>query len=443
MEIVKQMISRALLAATAALAAIAAIIAADFTAPAPAQAQSEGAMLETTGAEQISGRIVARRLSTDRIEFGWQPSGSDERILPRARYFPRPADATVDRWLSSSPVELEGVAIGQINARLRAGGRIEFAFTPTDGERILPPSRYFPHNATIDRWLRSTEITIGPPNSEPEQPSPTDPNAFLAVSAGHSHSCALRASGAIVCWGNNFKGYDRVDQSVAPAGSYSTVSAGSFLSCAIRSDSGAIECWGDNSSGKTNAPTGRYTAISAVNHTCAIREGSGAIVCWGYNASGQTNAPTGRYTAISAGSSHTCAIRESGAIECWGNNYVGQAAPPAGSYSAIAAGGKHSCAIRSDSGAIECWGYNASGQAAPPAGSYSAIAAGRDHSCAIRSDSGAIECWGNNHVGQAAPPAGSFTAVSAGTVHSCAIRESGAIECWGSNSIGQTDAPPK
>ena len=173
MEIAKQMINRALLvafAALAALAALAAIIATDF--PAPVSAQSEGAMLETTGEEQISGRIVARRLSTERIEFGWQPSGSEERILPRARYFPRAAAATVDRWLSSSPVEVEGVAIGRINARLRAGGRIEFAFTPTDGERILPPSRYFPHNATVDRWLRSTEITIPPPGSagRPDRP---------------------------------------------------------------------------------------------------------------------------------------------------------------------------------------------------------------------------------------------------------------------------------
>ena len=53
-----------------------------------------------------------------------------------------------------------GVEVGRINARLRADGRIEFAFTPTDGERILPPSRYFPVSPTVDRWLRSTEIDL-------------------------------------------------------------------------------------------------------------------------------------------------------------------------------------------------------------------------------------------------------------------------------------------
>ena len=51
----------------------------------------------------------------------------------------------------STPVEVDGKEIGRINARLRADGRIEFAFTPTDGERILPPSRYLPESPTVDR----------------------------------------------------------------------------------------------------------------------------------------------------------------------------------------------------------------------------------------------------------------------------------------------------
>ena len=110
-------------------------------------------------ANAAAGRIVARRLSDGRTEFGWLPAGIEERVLPRSRYFP--VDAQVDRWLNSTPVEVDGVALGRINARLRADGRIEFAFTPTSGARILPPSRYFPLGATVDRWLRSTEIDVG------------------------------------------------------------------------------------------------------------------------------------------------------------------------------------------------------------------------------------------------------------------------------------------
>ena len=141
------------IAALTALAAIVASIATDLTPPASAQSEDER-----------TGRIVARRLDDGRVEFGWQPSGGAQ-VLPRQRYFP--ADATADRWLRSSPVEVDGAAIGRINARQLSDGRIEFGFTPTDGRRIAPPQRYFPADARVGRWLRSTEITIRPPGQLP------------------------------------------------------------------------------------------------------------------------------------------------------------------------------------------------------------------------------------------------------------------------------------
>ena len=170
----------AAIAALTALAAVAAIIAADLTPPAAAQSDDE-----------TTGRIVARRLDDGRVEFGWQPSGG-ARVLPRQRYFP--ADATVDRWLRSSPVEVGGAAIGRINARLRSNGRIEFAFTPTDGERIEPRARYFPPDAEVDEWWRSTEITIDMPEDE----SPVV-SAGPSLNAGDQHTCTIRESGEIEC----------------------------------------------------------------------------------------------------------------------------------------------------------------------------------------------------------------------------------------------------
>ena len=124
---------------------------------APAEAQSGDG-------EGVSGRIVAQRLADGRTEFGWEPTGG-ERVLPRLRYFP--VNVNDHGWRSSSPIEVGGAEIGRINARLSEDGRIEFAFTPTDGEQILPPARYFPHNATPRRWLRSTEIVLqGPTRAE-------------------------------------------------------------------------------------------------------------------------------------------------------------------------------------------------------------------------------------------------------------------------------------
>ena len=142
-----------------AVAALVAIIAADFT---TAQAQSND--------ETISGRIVAQRLADGRTEFGWHPTDATSRVLPSGRFFP--ADVDHRRWLRSGPVEVDGEEIGRINARLHSDGRIEFAFTPTGGQRILPPARFFPTDAAIGRWLHSTQIEMPIPQAGPDDNGP-------------------------------------------------------------------------------------------------------------------------------------------------------------------------------------------------------------------------------------------------------------------------------
>ena len=407
---------------------LAAIIAADFP---TAQAQNE---------DEATGRIVARRLDDGRVEFGWQPTGG-VRVLPRQRYFP--ADITHNRWLRSSPVEVDGAEIGRINARLLSNGRIEFAFTPTDGERITPQARYFPTNAHVGRWLRSTEITISPPAT-----------GYIAISAGGSHTCGLRTSGELACWGDNEYG-----QTNAPEGSYTAVgvAVNSPISCGLR-ETGAIECWGDTAAFEDDLPTGSYIAISAgFFHVCGLRE-NGELDC-----THGRDTPAGPFIAVSIGgttASHACAIRESGELACWGANeqrqyqwneetqtvesrsvHVGQATPPPGTFTAVSAGSSHTCAIRT-SGQLACWGANDHEQSNAPEGSYTAVSAGNSHSCAIR-DTGEIECWGGDNLNwQRNAPEGSYIAVSAAGSHTCAIRESGDLACWGSNRQGQATPPP-
>ena len=464
----------AAIAALTALAAIAAIIAADFTVPISAQSG------DTTG------RIVARLLDDGRVEFGWQPSGG-ERVLPTQRYFP----ATIDhnRWLRSSPVEVDGAAIGRINARQAEDGRIEFAFTPTDGQRIAPPQRYFPTSARVDRWLRSTEITI--PASDGERATSDDgeratsDDGERATSSDEEHATSSDGEQASSSDGEQASSSDEehatstdgeqasssdeehaasadgeqatnVDDERATSsdgehaissnderatstdGAFTTVSAGGEHSCGLR-ESGAIECWGNNNFGQSDAPEGDFTAVSAGrSHSCALRS-TGAIECWGNNNFGQSDAPEGDFTAVSAGDSHTCGLLESGAIECWGYNKRGQSDAPEGDFTAVSAGGYHSCGLR-ESGAIECWGQNGWGQTDAPAGSYSAVSAGGWHTCGLL-ESGEIECWGENEEGQSDDLPGNYTAVSAGFFHTCILREGGVIECWGQNGWGQTDAP--
>ena len=429
----------------AALAVLAAaIVAAAVTLDLPsAAAQSD---------DEQAGRIVARRLADGRTEFGWQHTGG-ARVLPTARYFPAdaqvPEGEQVGRWLNSSPVVIDGEAIGQINARLHADGRIEFAFTPTDRERILTDARYFPAAPRPNRWLRSTEITIGPLVR------------YVAIAAGWMHTCAIRDTGEVECWGLN----DR-SQTNAPEGSFIAVSAGWDQTCAIAetfettvssaSAAGELECWGLNDRVLLDPPAGSFTAVatgSSARHfgqACAIRD-TGAIACWGGNRH-HRNAPAGSFTAVAVNQVRPCAIRVgSGAIECWN---TGTGSAPTGSFTAVATVAIYTCAIRESDSAIECWGTTR--DINPPAGSFSALAVGRSHGCAIRTSDSAIECWGSNstpppgkswgsgeavHAGQADAPTGRFTAVAAGMDHTCAIRESGAIACWGRNDEGQTDVP--
>ena len=271
---------------------------------------------------------------------------------------------------------------------------------------------------------------------------------FTAVSVGHGHSCAIRADQTIACWGDNFFG-----ESDVPDGRFTAVSAGSDRTCAIRADRTAV-CWGDN--GEADVPDGRFTAISAGdNHTCAIRVDQTAV-CWGSNVGlattpfvypypilgppdGRTDAPGGEFTAISAGYRHTCGITADSTAVCWGVGGAGLLSAPGGEFTAISTGSGHSCAIRADRTAV-CWGANVWGQTDAPGGEFTAISAGRDYTCAIRADRTAV-CWGDYNLGQADAPGGEFTAVSAGVYHSCAISTVRGTVCWGVPFWGQADAP--
>ena len=400
----------------------------------PAQAQSE---------DERTGRIVARTMKNRSTEFGWQPTGG-ERILPDSRRLsPTPP---IGRWYSSSPVIVGGTEIGRINARRVSAGVIEFGFTPTGGKRILPrPNRFSFITATTGRWYRSGEITIEENDDGADQPPLRTTQDPTTISAGYHHTCALRESGAIECWGANNYG-----QTDAPAGSFRAVSAGGWHSCGLRTN-GEIECWGANGYGQRESRRRSYSAVSTGGwHTCGLRS-TGAIECWGANDYGQTDAPQGSYSAVSAGTTHTCGLNTTGEIKCWGGSRkqpsyedadYGQTNAPSGSFRAVSAGGYHTCGLR-ESGAIECWGDNSSGQTDARRGSYTAVSAGNEYTCGLDTTIGVISCWGQNNYGQAVfrTRTGRFTAVSAGGAHTCGLRTDREIECWGFNNSGQATSP--
>ena len=269
---------------------------------------------------------------------------------------------------------------------------------------------------------------------------------FVSVSAGSAtHTCGLKADGTVGCWGGNGNG-----QSSPPAGQFLSVSAGEYHSCGLRTD-GSVACWGNSANGRLGTEAeraGPFVSVSAGQYqTCAVRTNGNAF-CWGAigEDDGQATAPAGTFLSVSAAYNHSCGLKSDGSIACWGRNTFGQSTVPAGSYLSVAAGGFHSCGLKSD-GSIACWGGNFDGQLGTEeqrAGPYQSVSAGFVSTCGLRADGSAV-CWGYNDDGQTTVPETlgmlGFGQIAAGNAHACELKRDGTIACWGNNDQGQATAP--
>ena len=134
-----------------------------------------------------------------------------------------------------------------------------------------------------------------------------------AVAAGFLHTCALRRTGTITCWGNNEDGQlgngqsgsgerSSVPVEVLGINDATAIAAGYDHSCALL-QTGTITCWGNNEDGQLgNGQSGEDTISSVPVEVLGINDA----------------------TAIAAGGRHSCALRRTGTITCWGNNFTGQ-----------------------------------------------------------------------------------------------------------------------
>lgn len=162
-------------------------------------------------------------------------------------------------------------------------------------------------------WGQGDDGRLGTGTTD-DQPSPVeiDPptgHDWVAVSAGHDHTCALTDGGTLQCWGSDDRGQlgngagltgDQV-KPVTVAGTWKQVDAGRSLTCGIDSD-GVAWCWGIDANGEL---------------------GNGAAL------SGDQPAPTAvdlgdaKYATISAGGTVSCGLTADPDILCAGTRTNG------------------------------------------------------------------------------------------------------------------------
>jgi alpha-tubulin suppressor-like RCC1 family protein len=238
------------------------------------------------------------------------------------------------------------------------------------------------------------------------------------ISLGDNFSCAARTGGGVVCWGLNGNG-QLGDGATAnrlvpnPVGGASAIAdatavgTGALHACALRAG-GAVSCWGYNNYG--NLGDGSTTQRTSPVAVRAVGGAAGSTL-------------TG-VTRLAVGTTHACGIRADASVVCWGYNGYGQIGDGTTANRSspvvvlgltdavdIVAGGNHTCARR-NTGAMVCWGYNGYGQIGDgtttnrplPTTVLSSLDVARvtaaQNSTCVRRTNGTVSCWGYNGYGE-------------------------------------------
>lgn len=358
------------------------------------------------------------------------------------------------------------VTLTVVNAPLVSGTFHSCAMTPSRGLKC---------------WGSNTLGDGAPPGSGYTPVDVAGLRGVWGVALGDNHSCAIKSDRSVACWGDNslgalgnaatFRGSSNTPVSVDGLGNVVALSAGERYTCALKAD-GSVVCFGDNNMGQlSTVVTGDFTvtptpvaglskvvAIAAAgtngNHTCALKADT-TVVCWGANFNGQLG--TGSSTPDHIGTPQTV-MRDNGM--------------PLDHVLVIGGGAGHNCAIVDDSNySVYCWGSHTFSQTASGNNSSSAavkvaglsntfaLMVGGLNTCSIDysdpSGWASFKCWGENSFGQASGDGSSGFALetptavppfkeldlpefaSVGHEYVCALTANGQAKCFGRGNNGE------
>ena len=198
-----------------------------------------------------------------------------------------------------------GPTAGEHTCGIRETGTVACWGTDWSGRTTPPPGAFVSVSAGVRHTcgIRDTGDVACWGNDMFGQSTPPE-DAFVSVSAGEYHTCGIRDTGILDCWGGEWRHCYRDDTGTVvcpvrefgrqtttpPEGTFVSVSAGRYHTCGIR-DTGAVACWGADGHGQSTPPAGTFVSVSAgEGHTCGIRD-TGAVACWGWDGYGQSTPP--------------------------------------------------------------------------------------------------------------------------------------------------------
>lgn len=295
-----------------------------------------------------------------------------------------------------------------------------------------------------------------------------------------AEACALRKTGAPLCWGGDLGRAavtppwlaDAVDVRAYADGNVCTLSRTSEVACAAAVRSVAAMT-------KVAGISDAVAVGSGGRHACALRA-NGDVLCWGrWDSLGKSphgvvdrGVPTevpGLEDAdqIDAAFGHTCVLRKSGEVSCWGS--VPSLKPPTAPPSPVSAPqvvaglgndvatlalsplvGGTACVARKD-GSVACWGAVPPGAGFEPKASYDGITRVAGVSgvtqlslsfdgCAAQRGGGAL-CWHGDPLKPTVTPLPGIqdaVAVAAMAGAACVVRRSGKLTCRDFSGVGAT-----